>query len=145
MQLSSFYPVIMTTADKLLATRDFYTQKLGFGITYEADWYISLKRVGTPFPFELAILDHTHPTIPAGQGQPVAGLLLNFEVADVDAEYQRLVERGGMQALIPLRDEVFGQRHFMISDPNGVLIDIITVIPPNAEEAAQYTEKIWEE
>ncbi len=40
--------------------------------------------------------------------------------------------------LIPLRDEAFGQRHFITRDPNGVLIDIIKPIPPSAEFAQQY-------
>ena len=41
-------------------------------------------------------------------------------------------------ALETLRDEPFGQRHFITRDPNGVLIDVIKPIPPSAEFAAQY-------
>jgi hypothetical protein len=37
-----------------------------------------------------------------------------------------------------LRDEAFGQRHFITRDPNGVLIDVIRPIPPDADFAAQY-------
>jgi hypothetical protein len=37
-----------------------------------------------------------------------------------------------------LRDETFGQRHFITKDPNGVLIDVIKPIPPSTEFAAQY-------
>ena len=43
-----------------------------------------------------------------------------------------------MPVLLPLRDEAFGQRHFITSDPNGVLIDIIKPIPPSGEFVAQY-------
>jgi hypothetical protein len=42
---------------------------------------------------------------------------------------------------LPLRSEDFGQRHFITSDPNGVLIDVIKVIPPSAEYASQYDEE----
>ncbi|WP_461297153.1 VOC family protein [Streptomyces harbinensis] len=135
MDLTSCYPVICT--ERLAASRDFYTRLLGFEITFEADWYLSLRRPGDP-PYELALLDHTHPTLPAAYRTPVRGLLLNFEVTDVDAEWDRLVTRAGLTPELTLREEDFGQRHFIVADPNGVLIDVITPIAPTAEFAGQY-------
>ncbi|QKV70937.1 VOC family protein [Streptomyces harbinensis] len=135
MDLTSCYPVICT--ERLAASRDFYTRLLGFEITFEADWYLSLRRPGDP-PYELALLDHTHPTLPAAYRTPVRGLLLNFEVTDVDAEWDRLVTRAGLTPELTLRDEDFGQRHFIVADPNGVLIDVITPIAATAEFAGQY-------
>ncbi|MNI48786.1 Glyoxalase-like domain protein [compost metagenome] len=67
----------------------------------------------------------------------MSGLLLNFEVEDVDAVYARL-KAAGLPIRLDLSDEDFGQRHFITADPNGVLIDIIKPIPPSAEFAAQY-------
>ena len=32
-----------------------------------------------------------------------------------------------------LRDEVFGQRHFIAADPNGILVDVITPIEPDPD------------
>ena len=46
-------------------------------------------------------------------------------------------KRGGAVGYA-LTDEAFGQRHFITADPNGVLIDVITPIPPSAEFAAAY-------
>ncbi|MEV6064787.1 VOC family protein [Nocardia asteroides] len=139
MALSSFYPVLATT--EIAASRDFYTRWFGFEITFEADWYVSLRRPGRDGEpaCELALLDPTHPTIPAGFGKPVQGLVLNFEVDDVDAEWARLVEAGGLQAELILRTEDFGQRHFIVADPAGVLVDVITEVPPSAEFAGQFT------
>ncbi|MER5770398.1 VOC family protein [Streptomyces sp. NPDC001985] len=133
--LTSFYPVIAT--DRVQETVDFYTRLMGFETTFEADWYVSLRRPGE-LPYELAVLDHTHPTIPEGHRNPVSGLLLNFEVADADAEWERLVVREGLEPLLELRTEDFGQRHFIVADPNGVLIDVITEIPPAAEYAGHF-------
>jgi catechol 2,3-dioxygenase-like lactoylglutathione lyase family enzyme len=130
--LSSFYPVICT--DRINDTHAFYTQHFGFETVFEADWYVSLRREGTP-AYELAILDATHPSLPEGYQKHVSGLLLNFEVDDVDAEYDRLVTEHGLEALVPLRDEAFGQRHFIVADPSGVLIDVITEIPFSGEFA----------
>lgn len=134
MKLSSFYPVLCT--DRVAEARDFYTAHFGFDVVFDAGWYVSLRRNGEP-AYELAILDSTHETLPESHRRPVAGLLLNFEVDDVDAEYQRLVTEGGLSPVLPLRSEDFGQRHFIVADPAGALIDVITEIPPS-EEFAQH-------
>ncbi|MDP9841796.1 VOC family protein [Streptosporangium lutulentum] len=135
MKLTSFYPVVCTS--KLQESRDFYTGLLGFEPTFEADWYVSLRRPGTP-QYELALLDYSHPTLPEAYRTPVRGLLLNLEVEDVDAEWERLVVREGLRAELELRSEDFGQRHFIVADPNGVLIDVITPIEPTSAYAEQY-------
>ncbi|MFJ2669024.1 VOC family protein [Nocardia fluminea] len=139
MRLSSYYPVLATT--RIAESRDFYTAWFGFEIVFEADWYVSLRRPGADDEpaYELALLDPAHPTIPAGFGKPVQGVVLNFEVDDVDAEWDRLVETGGLRAELDLRTEDFGQRHFIVADPAGVLIDVITEVPPTPEFAAQFT------
>ncbi|QDY80557.1 VOC family protein [Streptomyces qinzhouensis] len=137
-KLSGFYPVIGTRS--ITAARDFYTGRLGFEITFEADWYVSLRRPDAPH-YELALLDPAHPTVPAGHRTPITGgLLLNFEVEDVDAEHRRLVGEDGLTELLSLRTEDFGQRHFIVEGPDGVLIDVITVVPPTGAYADQYTE-----
>ncbi|TIL77909.1 MAG: glyoxalase, partial [Mesorhizobium sp.] len=41
-----------------------------------------------------------------------------------------------------LRDEPFGQRHFITSDPNGVLIDVIKPIPLSPEFQAQFVQEV---
>ncbi len=137
MQPSRIYPVICT--QKVEETAAFYVRYLGFEVTFEADWYVSLRHGVAP-AYELAILDYTHPSVPAMGQQTVGGLLINLEVADVDAEYERLVVREGLPVHLALRSEGWGQRHFITADPNGVLIDVITVIPPSEEFAAQYRE-----
>ncbi|MFF5263528.1 VOC family protein [Actinomadura viridis] len=137
MNLTSFYPVICTS--RLDETKDFYIRLLGYTTTFEADWYVSLKYAGTP-SYELALLDHTHPTLPEAYRRPVQGLLLNYEVEDVDAEWQRLVVQEGLKPKLELRDEDFGQRHFIVADPNGVLIDVITPIEASGDYAAQYVD-----
>ncbi|MFI6026815.1 VOC family protein [Amycolatopsis magusensis] len=134
MKLSSFYPVLCTEA--VAATRDFYVTHFGFEVVFDSGWYVSLRREGG---HELGIVDHTHPSVPEGSRRPVAGLILNFEVDDVDAEHRRLVEEAGLTPTLPLRSEEFGQRHFILTDPAGVLVDVITEIEPSAEFAADFT------
>lgn len=134
MQLSSHYAVICT--DKVAELCTFYTEYFGFAITFESDWYVSLQLPSHP-EYQLAILDYTHETLPTAYRKPVQGLILNFEVEDVDAEYERL-QAAKLPIQLTLRDEAFGQRHFIVADPSGVLVDVIKVIPPSEEFASQY-------
>lgn len=136
MRTTSYYPVLMT--EDVSATASFYRTHFGFRALFDADWYVHLQSPDNPC-VNLAIVDCRHSTIPQIARRPIAGLLLNFEVDDVDAEYARLTTTG-LPILLALRDEAFGQRHFITADPNGVLIDVITPIPPSAEFAAQYTD-----
>ncbi|MFF0951440.1 VOC family protein [Rhizobium leguminosarum] len=134
MKSTSYYPVIMT--DDVAGTASFYCTHFGFKALFESDWYVHLQSAEEEH-IALAILDGSHETIPAIARGRVSGLLLNFEVADVDAIYAAC-RSAGLPILREIRDEDFGQRHFITADPNGVLIDIIKPIPPNAEFAAMY-------
>lgn len=132
MALTSLYPVICT--DRIEESHRFWVEHFGFETTFEADWYVSLRRVDDPTR-ELALLDHSHPTLPAAYRRPVAGLLVNVEVDDVDAEHRRLVVDAGLEEVLSLRSEDFGQRHFIVASPDGVLVDVITEIEPSPEFA----------
>lgn len=134
MKISSYYPVIMT--GDVAGTAAFYQAHFGFVALFAADWYVHLQSAQDPC-VNLAVLDGTHSTIPESSRGLVGGLLLNFEVEDVDAVHDRFLA-AGLPILLSLRDEAFGQRHFITADPNGVLLDIIKPIPPSAEFAAQY-------
>lgn len=134
MKTTSYYPVIMT--GDVAGTAAFYVEHFRFKPVFTSDWYVHLtskedRRVN------LAVLDGDHATIPAAGRGRVSGLLINFEVKDVDAEYERATA-AGLPILLALRDEAFGQRHFITADPNGVLIDIITPIPPTGEFVEQF-------
>lgn len=129
MQTQSFYPLLQV-AD-VETTAQFYEANFSFTRVFSSDWYIHL-RATAPHPFELAVIVHDHDTIPpAGRG-PSKNVILSFYVDDAAAEHDRLVG-AGIPIAQPLRDEVFGQRHFIASDPNGILLDVITPIEPDAD------------
>lgn len=134
MSLQSFYPVLM--AEDVAASARFYTEHMGFEEVFRSDWYVSLKHGENP-AYELAFVQGSHQTIPEGFRDRASGLLLNYEVSDARAEYERLRE-AGLRVVLPLRDEAFGQRHFIGVDPGGVMVDVIEDIPPSPEFAEQY-------
>lgn len=136
MKCTQFYPVIMT--DKVQETGDFYVSNFRFQKVFDSDWYLHLQSAEDP-AVNIAVLDGAHETIPAAGRGRVSGLLINFEVEDVDREYDR-AKAANLPILLELRDELFGQRHFITQDPNGVMIDVIKPIPPSAEFAAQFAD-----
>ena len=137
MQTTQYYPVLMTR--DVAATATFYREHFRFESKFESDWYVHLQSREDE-TVNLAILDGRHETVPeVARGGQVEGLILNFEVEDVDAEFA-LATAAGLPILLALRDEPFGQRHFMTQDPNGVLIDVIKPIPPSAEFLENYDE-----
>lgn len=134
MSVTSLYPVLMSS--DVAAAASFYRDSIGFEVTYESDWYVSL-RLGT---FELAILAHDHETIPEGYRNPPSGVIVNLEVNDVDAVYDRLINQVGLEPVLAIRNEDFGQRHFIVAAPDDVLFDVIQPIPPSAEYADAYAD-----
>jgi len=135
MKTSSYYPVLMV--DNVATTVEFYCKHFNFTPTFDSDWYVHLQSKEDEL-VNIAVLQFDHPTVPAGAQAQTNGLILNFEVSDAQVEYDRL-RSAGISFLLDIRDEDFGQRHFIAQDPNGVMIDIIQPIPPSAEFAAQYT------
>ncbi len=134
MKPQSIYPVIGT--DQIAVSRDFYTSHFDFDIVFEADWYVSLKSRSNP-AYELALLDYRHSSLPEEYRQPARGVLINVEVNDVDEIYAQL-KNNGLPMILELKSEEWGQRHFIIRDPNDILIDVIQNIAPTGIYAEQY-------
>ena len=134
MKITQYYPVLQT--NDVAGTVAFYKDHFRFQEMFTSEWYVHLQSRVDP-SVNLAILQADHETIPKGHRVPTSGLILNFEVEDVDTLYQEAREQG-LPMVKDLVDEVFGQRHFITADPNGTLIDCIKPIPPSAEFAAQF-------
>ncbi|TIW43026.1 MAG: glyoxalase [Mesorhizobium sp.] len=138
MTTTSYYPVLMT--GDVAGTKEFYVEHFAFKPLFESDWYVHLQSTEDR-RVNLGIVHGDHETIPEeGRGR-TSGLLINFEVGDPDAVYERVVA-AGLPILRSLRDEPFGQRHFITSDPNGVLIDVIKPIPLSPEFQAQFVQEV---
>ena len=137
MKVNSYYPVV--TVDDVQNSVAFYEQHFGFEKGFESDWYVHLVLPNHP-SVNLAIMEAKHDSLPEGYRNAAQGILLNLEVEDVDAFYEQMVQ-ANVEILRPLKDEPWGQRHFILKDPAGVMIDVIKLIPPTAEFAAQYAEE----
>ena len=134
MKVTGYYPVLLV--DDVEATAAFYQTHFKFRPLFTSDWYVHLQQADHP-SVNLAFVARNHETVPEGSRKPAAGMLINFEVEDPDEIYDRL-RAANVEILRTLRDEDFGQRHFIAADPNGVMIDVIKPIAPTGEYAAQY-------
>lgn len=131
MQLEDAYPLIVT--DRLHETRDFYIERLGMTVAFELDWVVFLAAPAGDSQrgvcFMAAGLDHQHPD----HRVPYRGssLILTFQVDDAPRELEELRTRG-FEPDVGLKDEPWGQRHFMMRDPSGVWVDVVQQIDPEA-------------
>ena len=114
---------------KLAETKVFYMKNLGFGVTFENEFYLLMH---TPDKgAEISFLLPDHPSQQPLFHRPFQGqgMYLTIEVAEVDPLYQ-LLKKKGVPIRIDLRDEPWGDRHFAIEDPNGIGIDIVQYNAP---------------
>lgn len=144
MQLKSLFPVIVTS--KLAEARDFYVEHFDLRVVFQADWYVQLHgfRGEGVAPLELAFM------LPNVESQPAplhtafsgVGVIVSIEVDDVDTVHTRLKRAGALkEVIVALRDEPWGQRHFLFKDPAGAMLDVFQMIPPaTSEYASAYSD-----
>jgi hypothetical protein len=86
---------------------------------------ISLKH---PNDQELAFIDAEHESVPAEFRREASGFIVNVEIDNLDELYQNALAEGKLAILAPLETNKYGQRHFITVDPNGMLVDAITMV-----------------
>lgn len=115
--------------EKLADTKEFYTQVLGFGVTFENDFYLLLHTPNRQAEISFLLPNHASQQALFQKPFQQQGVYLTIEVDDVDSMYQEL-KKQGINIEIDLRDEPWGDRHFAIVDPNGIGIDFVKHTPP---------------
>lgn len=109
-------------AQNLTASRDFYRTLLGLEVVFDSEWYVQLASP-TPPPLELGIILRNHELVPPAFQAAPQGCYLTFVVEDVEAVYVQ-AQAMGVTVLQPPKDEFYGQRRMLLTDPSGLLVDI---------------------
>ncbi len=99
-------------------SRKFYTEFLGFEIAMDLDWIVTLSSPSNPTA-QISLLRGPAPAAP----QP--HLSLSIEVAEVDAVHATALALG-IPIVYALTTEPWGVRRFHVTDPNGVVINIMS-------------------
>ena len=113
-------------SDDLPATRDFYVTLFDFTVPFESNWFINL--ISQDQQLELSIIQRTHELVPPEYRKPPQGFYLTIVVEDVDRAHT-LAQKAGFPIVSPPTDTFYGQRRMLLTDPNGVLIDVSSPIP----------------
>jgi catechol 2,3-dioxygenase-like lactoylglutathione lyase family enzyme len=101
-------------SDRPAETRDFFVGLLGFEVAMDLGWVVT---VASPTNRSVQV------TIVGNDDMAAPGI--SVEVPDVDAVHSRAVERG-LEIAYSLRDEEWGVRRFMLREPSGTLINVVS-------------------
>ena len=114
---------VSLNVDDVAASARFLTAHFGFTEEMSADGFVSLGREDASA--NVVFLRRGLDILPEDQRHDhAAGLILAFQVDDLEGELARL-EAEGVAVSMPLRSEEWGQRAFQVRDPNGVIIELL--------------------
>lgn len=112
----------LTVAD-VDASRAFLCTHLGYEVAMADDGFVSLTR-GDAAVDVVLLRGGTDVLPPEQRDQRAAGLILALTVTDLAAEEARL-RAAGAPITMPLREEPWGERLFQMTDPNGVVVQLV--------------------
>ncbi len=77
-------------------------------------WVVTMRSPTNP-SVQLTVIGNDDPAAPG----------ISVEVDNVDAVHDRAIERG-LEIAYPLRDEEWGVRRFMLREPSGTVVNILS-------------------
>ncbi|TWF95786.1 VOC family protein [Saccharopolyspora dendranthemae] len=114
---------VSLNVEDVAASSRFLVEHFGFDEAMAADGFASLTREdsGTSVVF----LRRGLASLPEDQRDDhAAGVILAFEVDDLEGELARL-RAEGVAITMPLTSEEWGERAFQVRDPNGVIVQLV--------------------
>jgi catechol 2,3-dioxygenase-like lactoylglutathione lyase family enzyme len=101
-------------SDRPAETRDFFRGLLGFEVAMDLGWVVIVASPTNPSA-QVTIIGTDDPAAPG----------ISIEVDDVDAIHARAAELG-LEIAYPPRDEEWGVRRFMLREPSGTIVNVIS-------------------
>jgi predicted enzyme related to lactoylglutathione lyase len=96
-------------------SRTFYTHVLGLDLAMDLGWIMTFVSPDTPTA-QISVLTAD----PSGLHPD-----MSVEVTDIDTLYTTAVA-AGLDIVYPMTDEPWGVRRFFVSDPNGMIVNIVS-------------------
>ncbi len=115
---------ISLNVDDVAGSAAFSKEHFGFKEEMAAEGFVSLSREDAGF--NLIFLRTGLKTFKPEhmRDRRADGLLVVFVVDDIDGEYARLKQEG-LPITTPIETEPWGERFFQVTDPNGVVIQLV--------------------
>jgi catechol 2,3-dioxygenase-like lactoylglutathione lyase family enzyme len=101
-------------SDSPAETRDFFVNLLGFEVAMDLGWIATVASPANP-SVQVSIVGNDDPSAPG----------ISVDVSDVDAVHARAVDQG-LDIAYSLRDEEWGVRRFMLREPSGTLVNVLS-------------------
>jgi catechol 2,3-dioxygenase-like lactoylglutathione lyase family enzyme len=95
-------------------TRDFFVELLGFEVAMDLGWIVTVASRTNP-AVQVSIIGNDDLAAPG----------ISVGVDDVDAVHAKAVELG-FEVVYPLRDEEWGVRRFMLREPSGTVVNVVS-------------------
>lgn len=115
---------VSLNVDDVSASAAFARQHFGFREEMSADGFVSLAREGVGFNLVFLRTGLASIQPESLRRQPAGGLIVAFVVDDIDDQYARL-RADGVPITTELQTEPWGERFFQITDPNGVIFQLV--------------------
>ncbi|MEU8416899.1 VOC family protein [Amycolatopsis japonica] len=114
---------ISLTVDDVTASSRFFTEHFGFTEQMAAEGFVSLGHETAKV--SIVLLQAGIEVLPENlRQQRASGVIVAFTVENLEAEEKRLRDEG-VEITMPLREEPWGERLFMVTDPNGVPVELV--------------------
>jgi catechol 2,3-dioxygenase-like lactoylglutathione lyase family enzyme len=101
-------------SDRPTETRDFFLDLLGLEVAMDLGWVVTLASPTNP-SVQVTIIGNDDMSAPG----------ISVGVDDVDAVHAKAAEQG-FEIVYPLRDEEWGVRRFMLREPSGTVVNVVS-------------------
>ncbi|GLR69342.1 VOC family protein [Agaribacter marinus] len=128
-EIEAMFPVMVTT--DLESVKQFYESVFGFNaVFFDPNFYLHLVSPSTGA--QLGFLMPNHATQPEFLHAMMSkdGYVISLEVRDAEQAYAE-AQRMSLDVVMTLKQEVWGQIHFMLQDPAGFRVDVVQHIEAN--------------
>jgi predicted enzyme related to lactoylglutathione lyase len=114
------------SSDDFTACRNFYTTLFDLEVSVELDdWYLQLMPASDPRCNIGFVKPDSELFAGRERSSGPCGVVVTVHVDDVDEAYER-ANRLGAEVVAGIRDEKHGQRHFVVVDPSGLLVNVMS-------------------
>jgi uncharacterized glyoxalase superfamily protein PhnB len=116
------------SSESFRASRDFYAAMFDLVVSVAMDdWYLQLMSPSDP-SVNIGFLKPGHELFAGRVASSGAyGVVLTTHVDDVDGAYER-AKTFRAEIAAEIRDEDWGQRHFLVIGPNGLVLNVMSSI-----------------
>lgn len=114
---------VSLTVNNVEASSEFLTKHFGFKEKISANGFASLVHESSGI--NVIYMQTGIEVLPEFlRSVTVAGTILAFVTTNLEAEQERL-RLAGVPIALPLQTEEWGEKLFMVTDPNGVVIELV--------------------